>query len=54
MRSHLPFGGIVRPAKECPNKVVQSKGMSGMEKTGKGDVAGGRVRSPDGPGTGKP
>ena len=50
---HFPFGGMVRPAKECPNKGVPSKRMSCMEKTGKRDIASGGVRPLDGPGTDK-
>ena len=40
--------GMVRAAKEHPNKEVPSKGMSCMEKTGRGDiVTGGRLRAPE-------
>ena len=50
----FPFGGMARPAKGHPNKGVTSRGMSGKEDTGGGDITSGGVRTQDGPGTGKP
>ena len=42
---HFPFGEMVKPAKECPNKGAPSRGMLGMEKTGKWGVTSGGVRT---------
>ena len=44
--SHSPFGGMVTPAKGCPNKGVPSEVMLSMEKTDKGDI----IDGGDGPG----
>ena len=52
--SCFPFGGMDRPAKGHPNKEVPARGMSGKEDTGGRDVAGGGVRTPDGPGNSEP
>ena len=43
-----------RPAREHPHMGVLSKGMSGIERTGRGGIDSGGVRTSDRPGTGKP
>ena len=44
---------MARSAKRHPNKGVPTKGMSGKEDTGEGEVIGGGVETPNGPRTGE-
>ena len=52
--SCFPFEGIARSANGHPSKGVPARRMSGKEDTGRGEVPGGEVVSPDWPGTGEP
>ena len=48
---HFPYEGMARKAaKVCSNKGVPARGISGKEGIGRGEVVGGGVEAPDGPG----